>query len=64
MIILTGSKGFIGKKFLKSLTEKGKKVIEIEKNDCWEWRECFNDWNDVECALSIKEQCHQQQIQI
>lgn len=51
MIILTGSKGFIGKKFLKSLTEKGKKVIEIEKNDCWEWRECFNDWNDVECII-------------
>ena len=51
MIILTGSKGFIGKKFLKSLTEKGKKVIEIDKNNCWEWRECFSDWNNVECII-------------
>ena len=31
MIILTGSKGFIGKKFLKKLT--GKNVIEVEKKN-------------------------------
>ena len=51
MIILTGSKGFIGKKFLSVLKKKGKEVVEVEKNDSWHWRQTFYRWNEVECII-------------
>ena len=51
MIILTGSQGFIGKKFLKALQDAGKEVIEVEKNDSWHWRKNFYNWKDVECII-------------
>ena len=49
MIIVTGSKGFIGQNFLKAL--KDKEVKEVEKNDSWHFRQSFNDWNKVELIL-------------
>ena len=49
MIIVTGSKGFIGQKFLKAL--KDKEIKEVEKNDSWHFRQTFNDWNKVELIL-------------
>ena len=51
MIILTGSQGFIGKKFVKVLQDAGKEVIEVEKNDSWHWRKNFYNWKDVECII-------------
>lgn len=51
MIILTGSKGFIGKKFLNILQKQGKEVIEVEKNDSWHWRKTFYNWKEVECII-------------
>ena len=51
MIILTGSQGFIGKKFLKALQDVGKEVIEVEKNDSWHWRKNFYNWKNVECII-------------
>ena len=48
MIILTGSEGFIGKKFLEKLS--GKKVIEVEKRNSWHFRS-FTEWNKVELIL-------------
>ena len=51
MIILTGSQGFIGKKFVKALQDTGKEVIEVEKNDSWHWRKNFYNWKDVECII-------------
>lgn len=51
MIILTGSKGFIGKKFLKALQDAGKEVVEVEKNDSWHWRKNFYEWKKVECII-------------
>jgi len=51
MIILTGSKGFIGKKFLKALQDAGKEVVEVEKNDSWHWRKNFYEWKRVECII-------------
>jgi len=51
MIILTGSKGFIGQKFLDALKKKGKEVIEVEKDNSWHWRTYFTDWNKVECIV-------------
>ena len=49
MIIVTGSKGFIGQNFLKVL--KDKEIKEVEKNDSWHFRQTFNDWNKVELIL-------------
>ena len=49
MIIVTGSKGFIGQNFLKAL--KDKEIKEVEKNDSWHFRQSFNDWNKVELIL-------------
>ena len=51
MIILTGAKGFIGKKFLKKLEEEGKEVIQVEKSDSWHFRTHFFDWRKVELIL-------------
>ena len=51
MIILTGSKGFIGKKFLTALKKKGKEIVEVEKNDSWHWRKTFYNWKEVECII-------------
>jgi len=49
MIIVTGSKGFIGQNFLKAL--KDKEIKEVEKNDSWHFRQTFNDWKKVELIL-------------
>ena len=49
MIIVTGSKGFIGQNFLKAL--KDKEIKEVEKNDSWHFRQSFKDWNKVELIL-------------
>jgi len=51
MIILTGSQGFIGKKFLNALQDAGKEVIEVEKKDSWHWRKNFYNWKNVECII-------------
>jgi len=45
MIILTGSKGFIGKKFLEKLS--GKIVFEVEKKDAQDFCKNFTEWNKV-----------------
>ena len=48
MIILTGSEGFIGKKFLEKIS--GKTVIEVEKRNSWHFH-TFNQWQEVELIL-------------
>ena len=48
MIILTGSEGFIGKKFLEKLS--GKTVIEVEKRNSWHFHS-FTEWDKVELIL-------------
>ena len=49
MIILTGSKGFIGKKFLKKLS--GKNVIEVEKKDAPDFCKNFTEWDKVKLII-------------
>jgi len=49
MIILTGSKGFIGKKFLEKLS--GKNVIEVEKKDAPDFCKNFTEWNKVKLII-------------
>ena len=51
MIIVTGAKGFIGKKFVERLEKEGKEVFEVEKNDSWHFRKSFTKWNDVELII-------------
>jgi len=51
MIIVTGAKGFIGKKFVERLEKEGKEVFEVEKNDSWHFRQSFTKWNDVELII-------------
>ena len=49
MIILTGSKGFIGQNFLKKL--KGKEVIEVEKDNCQDFCKNFTEWSKVKLII-------------
>ena len=49
MIILTGSEGFIGKKFLEKLS--GKSVTKVEKGNSWHFRQSFYQWQEVELIL-------------
>jgi len=48
MIILTGSSGFIGKNFLKQLSEP---VIQVEKDNCFKFLSSFQDWDKVSLIL-------------
>jgi ADP-L-glycero-D-manno-heptose 6-epimerase len=48
MIILTGAEGFIGKNFLKSLNDQ---VIQVEKDDAYEFLCKFNKWDQVSLIL-------------
>lgn len=48
MIILTGSKGFIGQNFLKSLQEP---IIEVEQKYCFEFLQSFENWNEISLIL-------------
>ena len=49
MIILTGSKGFIGKNFLKIL--KHEKIIEVEKNNAQDFCRNFTERNKVKLII-------------
>ena len=51
-VILTGSDGFIGKSFKKTLS-KTWDVVEVEKHNCWSFLLTFKDWSQVDFI------CHQ-----
>jgi ADP-L-glycero-D-manno-heptose 6-epimerase len=48
MIILTGSQGFIGQNFLKTLKEP---VLQVEQQNCFEFLQSFENWNQVSLIL-------------
>ena len=48
MIILTGAKGFIGQNFKNRLNNQ---ILEIDINDCWQFIQTFDKWNEVELIL-------------
>jgi len=52
MIILTGSKGFIGQNFLKYLIEHSdEEIVTVDEHDCWDWIAYFKDWDKVSLIL-------------
>ena len=52
MIILTGSKGFIGQNFLKYLIEHSdEKIITVDEKECWDWITFFEEWDEVSLIL-------------
>ena len=52
MIILTGSKGFIGQNFLKYLIEhSNEKIITVDEKDAWDWIAFFKEWEEVSLIL-------------
>ncbi len=48
MIILTGSSGFIGQNFLNNLEES---VIQVEKDNCFQFLSSFDQWDKVSLIL-------------
>lgn len=48
MIILTGSRGFIGKNFLNKINEP---IVEVEKEDAYKFISNFKDWSEVSLIL-------------
>ena len=50
MIIITGSSGFIGKHFVKTLNNKHDLVL-IDQEDSWRLLREFDEWNKVEMIL-------------
>ena len=52
MIILTGSKGFIGQNFLKYLIENSnEEIVTVDEQDAWDWLFTFKRWNKVSLIL-------------
>ena len=52
MIVITGSKGFIGQNFLKYLLEHSKEeIITVHEKHAWDWIAFFKDWDKVSLIL-------------
>ena len=52
MIVITGSKGFIGQNFLKYLLEySNEEIVTVGEKDAWDWIGLFNDWDRVSLIL-------------
>jgi len=48
MIILTGSRGFIGKKFTSKLSEK---IVEVEQGNAFKFISGFDKWDQVSLII-------------
>ena len=52
MIIITGSKGFIGQNFLKYLLEHSKEeIVTVNEEMCWDWLAYFEEWEKVSLII-------------
>ena len=52
MIVITGSKGFIGQNFLKYLLEySNEEIVTVSEKDAWDWIGLFKDWDKVSLIL-------------
>tara|TARA_B100000902_G_C27159356_1_gene837902 strand:+ start:72 stop:887 length:816 start_codon:yes stop_codon:yes gene_type:complete len=50
-IILTGSKGFIGKNIHDRLKIYGEEVIEVNYEDCLDFRDTFDEWDTIDMVI-------------
>ena len=52
MIVITGSKGFIGQNFLKYLLEHSEEeIITVNEKDAWDWIAFFKDWDNISLII-------------
>ena len=52
MIVITGSKGFIGQNFLKYLLEySNEEIMTVGEKDAWDWIGLFKEWDKVSLIL-------------
>ena len=52
MIIITGSKGFIGKNFIRYLTEnRNEAILEVDVHNAWDFVQTFKNWNQVSLII-------------
>ena len=52
MIIITGSKGFIGKNFIRYLTENiNEAILEVDVHNAWDFLQTFNNWDQVSLII-------------
>ena len=50
-IILTGSKGFIGKNIHDRLKIYGEEVVEVNYEDCLDFRDTFDEWDTIDMVI-------------
>ena len=50
MILLTGSDGFIGKRFLNYF-KNDSNILNLEKNECFNFLSDFNNWENITLIL-------------
>ena len=49
MIVITGSKGFIGQNFLKYLVEySNEEIVTVGEKEAWDWIGLFKEWDKDE----------------
>jgi len=52
MIIITGSKGFIGQNFLHYLLEhSNEEIVTVNEGICWDWLAYFENWEKVSLII-------------
>ncbi len=58
-ILVTGAGGFIGGHLVRDLLEKGESVRAVDKKPAGEWYQRFDDAENVELDLSLRDACYQ-----
>ena len=58
-ILVTGAGGFIGGHLVRDLLEKGATVRAVDKKPADEWYQRFDDAENFELDLSLRDACYQ-----